>query len=47
MSGLIACPTSEGRSQRTRFKKLTEEWVDLSIELSKLNMLRDNKRGSE
>lgn len=30
-----------------RFKKLTEEWIDLSIELSKLNMLRDNKRGSE
>jgi hypothetical protein len=30
-----------------QFKILTEEWIDLSIELSKLNMLRDNKRGSE
>ncbi len=29
-----------------RFKKLTEEWIDLGIELSKLNMLRDKKKGS-
>jgi len=29
-----------------RFKKLIEEWVDLSIEASKLNMLFDKKEGS-
>ena len=30
-----------------RFKKLIEEWIDLCIEASKLNMLRDKKRGSD
>lgn len=30
-----------------RFKKLTEEWIDLSIEASKLIMLRNKKKGSQ
>lgn len=29
-----------------RFKKLIEEWIDLSIEASKLNMQIDKKKGS-
>ena len=30
-----------------RFKELTEEWVDLGIEASKLKMLLDKKKGSK
>ncbi len=30
-----------------RFKKLTEEWVDLGIEASKLRMLLDKKKGAK
>ena len=29
------------------FKSLIEEWIDLGIEASKLNMLIDKKKGSE
>ncbi len=29
-----------------RFKKLMDEWIDLSIDASKLNMLKDKTRGS-
>lgn len=30
-----------------RFKRLTDEWIDLSIELSKLKMKLDKKKGSK
>jgi hypothetical protein len=30
-----------------RFKRLMDEWIDLSIELSKLKMQLDKKRGSK